>query len=172
MGMNHLQSDSMPLCCPAPLRQGVADLVRKGGRFGPKGWLFYSEIPILDYSPECKGLQREMPLQQALSLYGEAELIQADIPYYWDVFNETLDLMEEKSPLVEGSDLEAIYIGLDGLELIYGNDGALAKAVRSVIPDDFDPHLVSPRASSPRILQHSNVLQMITKYLVEILLLF
>jgi hypothetical protein len=63
-----------------------------------------------------------MPLQQALSLYGEAELIQADIPYYWDVFNETLDLMEEKSPLVEGSDLEAIYIGLDGLELIYGNE--------------------------------------------------
>jgi len=41
--------------------------------------------------------------------------------------------MEEKSPLVEGSDLEAIYIGLDGLELIYGNEGALAKAVRSAI---------------------------------------
>jgi DNA polymerase-4/protein ImuB len=82
-----------------------------------------------------------MPLQQALSLYGEAELIQADIPYYWDVFNETLDLMEEKSPLVEGSDLEAIYIGLDGLELIYGNDDALARAVRSAVPDAFDPHL-------------------------------
>jgi hypothetical protein len=29
--MNHLQSDSMPICCPAPLLQGVADLVRKGG---------------------------------------------------------------------------------------------------------------------------------------------
>jgi len=81
-----------------------------------------SQKLVLDYSPDCKSLQREMPLQQALSLYGEAELIQADIPYYWDVFNETLDLMEEKSPLVEGSDLEAIYIGLDGLELIYGNE--------------------------------------------------
>jgi hypothetical protein len=55
-----------------------------------------SQKLVLDYSPECKGLQHEMPLQQALSLYGEAELIQADIPYYWDVFNETLDLMEEK----------------------------------------------------------------------------
>ena len=96
-----------------------------------------SQKLVLDYSPECKGLQREMQLQQALSLYGEAELIQADIPYYGDVFNETLDLMEEKSPLVEGSDLEAIYIGLDGLELIYGNDDALAKAVRLAIPDAF-----------------------------------
>jgi len=76
-----------------------------------------SQKLVLDYSRECKGLQREMPLQQVLSLYVEAELIQADIPYYWDVFNETLDFMEEKSPLVEGSDLEAIYIGLDGLEL-------------------------------------------------------
>jgi hypothetical protein len=41
--MNHLQSDSMPLCCPAPLRQGVADLVRKGGRFTPKGRPICSE---------------------------------------------------------------------------------------------------------------------------------
>jgi len=29
-----------------------------------------SQKLVLDYSPECKGLQREMPLQQALSLYG------------------------------------------------------------------------------------------------------
>jgi hypothetical protein len=49
--------------------------------------------------------------------------------------------MEEKSPLVEGSDLEAIYIGPDGLELIYGNDDNLAKAIRSAIPGAFDPHL-------------------------------
>jgi DNA polymerase-4/protein ImuB len=111
-----------------------------------------SQKLVLDYSPECKGLQREMPLQQALSLYGEAELIQADIPYYWDVFNEMLDLLEEKSPLVEGSGLEAIYIGLDGLELIYGNDGALAKAVRSVIPDDFDPHLGIAEGKFPAYL--------------------
>ena len=33
----------MPLCCPAPLRQGVADLVRKGGRFTPKGRPICSE---------------------------------------------------------------------------------------------------------------------------------
>ena len=111
-----------------------------------------SQKLVLDYSPECKGLQREMQLQKALSLYGEAELIQADIPYYGDVFNETLDLMEEKSPLVEGSDLEAIYIGLDGLELIYGNDDALARAVRSAIPDAFDPHLGIAEGKFPAYL--------------------
>jgi len=111
-----------------------------------------SQKLVLDYSPECKGLRREMQLQQALSLYGEAELIQADIPYYGDVFNETLDLMEEKSPLVEGSDLEAIYIGLDGLELIYGNDDALARAVRSAIPDAFDPHLGIAEGKFPAYL--------------------
>ena len=111
-----------------------------------------SQKLVLDYSLECKNLQRGMPLQQALSLYGEAELIQADIPYYRAVFNEMLDLMEEKSPLVEGSDLEAIYIGLDGLELIYGNDDALAKAVRSAILDVFDPHIGIAEGKFPAYL--------------------
>ena len=114
-----------------------------------------SQKLVLDYSQECRGLQREMPVQQALSLYGEAEVIQADIPYYWDVFNEMLDSMEEKSPLVEGSGLETIYIGLDGLELIYGNDDNLAKVVRSVIPGAFDPHLGIAEGKCPAYLAAS-----------------
>ena len=47
-----------------------------------------SQKLVLDYSPELEGLQRDMPLQQALSRHGEAGLVQADMPYYWSVFNE------------------------------------------------------------------------------------
>jgi len=61
-----------------------------------------------------------MPLQQALSLHGAAELIHADIPYYVSVFTGILDALDERSPLVEGADLGDIYIGLDGLQLLYG----------------------------------------------------
>ena len=46
---------------------------------------------VLDYSPELEKLQRDLPLQQALSRYGEAEILQADVPYYWSEFNHFLD---------------------------------------------------------------------------------
>jgi DNA polymerase IV len=96
-----------------------------------------SQKVVLDYSPELKDLQRGMPVQQALSLHGEVRLVQADIPRYWFIFNEILDLLEGKSPLVEGSDLGYSYIGLDGLQLIYPDNSSLIGAVREVIPETF-----------------------------------
>ncbi len=65
-----------------------------------------SQKLVLDYSGNLKGLQRGMPLQQALSLYGEMDILQADMPHYWSSFNSILDLLETKSPLVEGLQLE------------------------------------------------------------------
>ena len=100
-----------------------------------------SQKLVLDYSPELKNLQREMPLQQALSLQAEAELIHADIPYYCSVFNGILDALEKRSPLVEGADLGDIYIGLDGLQLIYEDDEVLVKAVHTAVPNVFDAHI-------------------------------
>lgn len=100
-----------------------------------------SQKLVLDYSPELQGLQRDMLLQQALSLHGEIELIHADVPHYWSVFNEILNALETRSPLVEGSDLGDIYIGLDGLQLIYPNNDSLISAIREAIPGTFDARL-------------------------------
>lgn len=100
-----------------------------------------SQKLVLDFSHELQGLQRDMPIQQALSLYGDIELVHADIPYYWSAFNELLDKLETKSPLVEGSELGNIYIGLDGLQLIYPNDDVLIGAMREVIPATLEPRL-------------------------------
>jgi DNA polymerase IV len=94
-----------------------------------------SQKLILDYSPELHGLQRDMPVQQALSMHGEIELVYADMPYYWSVFNEVLDALELVSPLVEGRDLGEAHIGLDGLQHLYPTDDALISAVRGVIPE-------------------------------------
>jgi len=96
-----------------------------------------SRILVLDWSPELEGLQRDMPLQQALSRYGEVELLQADIPCYRTVFSELLDALEEKSPLVEGPEPGCVYIGVDGLHLIYPDDDALLKALGEAIPETF-----------------------------------
>ncbi len=100
----------------------------------------YSQRLVLDHSPGLEGLARDMPLQQALACHGEAELLQADIPYYRGVFNEILDALEQKSPLVEGAEAGCIYIGADGLQLIYADDNALACAAREVVAE-FSPQM-------------------------------
>lgn len=100
-----------------------------------------SQKMVLDYSPELKGLQPGMPLQEALARYGEVEIIPADLSYYRHAFDRILDSLELKSPIVEGADLGCAYLGLDGLEGIYRNDAALVSAVREVIPDVYEAKL-------------------------------
>jgi DNA polymerase-4 len=100
-----------------------------------------SQKMVIDYSPELEGLQINMPLQQALSRHGEVELLQADIPYYWSIFNEILDALEKRSPLVEGSELGSIYLGIDGLHLIYPTDIDLINAVAEAIPEIFEARM-------------------------------
>ncbi|MFC2014657.1 hypothetical protein ACFLUP_01545 [Chloroflexota bacterium] len=94
---------------------------------------------VLDYSPELDGLHPYMPLQQALTRHNKAEIIQADVPYYWSVFNRILDGMETISPLVEGTEMGKAYLGIDGLHLIYPDDVRLVAAVREILPDSFSP---------------------------------
>ena len=114
-----------------------------------------------------------MPVQQAISMYGEIELIHADVHHYWAVFNEILDALELKSPLVEGVELGDVYIGIDGLQLIYENDDVLAGAIRKAIPDKYLNQLLElanrnnqisdvkkwlhnpPNSSSRRLHKHS-----------------
>jgi DNA polymerase-4 len=48
--------------------------------------------------------------------------------------------MEQVSPLVEGAELGLIYIGVDGLQLIYPDDNTLVNAVREVVAD-FSPQI-------------------------------
>ncbi len=96
-----------------------------------------SQKLVLDYSPGLEGLHRDIPLQQALSRQREVELVQADVPYYWSVFNGILDALEKISPLVEGTDLGHACLGADGLQLIYRSDDALFGSVRVAIPETF-----------------------------------
>lgn len=96
---------------------------------------------VMDWSPELEGLQCDMLFQQALARNGEVELLQADIPGYRAVFNEILDALEEKSPLVEGPEPGCVYIGVGGLHLIYPDDDALLKAIREAVPETFTPQI-------------------------------
>ena len=96
-----------------------------------------SQKLVLDHSSSLEGLQPEMPLQEALAKHGEVELFEADIPAYWEAFDGILDALEQRSPLVEGSELGLAYLGADGLQLIYSEDEVLVKAVLEAVPPGF-----------------------------------
>jgi DNA polymerase IV len=95
---------------------------------------------VVDHSPGLENLAYGMPVQQALSRHNDVEIIQSDIPYCRAVFTRILDALEQVSPLVEGADLGSVYIGADGLRLIFPDDSALVGAVRSVVAD-FAPQV-------------------------------
>jgi DNA polymerase IV len=111
-----------------------------------------SQKLVLDYSPGLANLQHGMPLQQALALQGAAALVQADLPYYYAVFNEILEQLETKCPLVEGYDLGQAYLGLDGLQLIYPDDDLLARSIRSVLPAALTPQMGIAEGKFPAYL--------------------
>jgi DNA polymerase-4/protein ImuB len=96
---------------------------------------------VLDYSPELDGLSFDMPLQQALVRHGEVELLSADMPYYQSVFEQLLDKLESVSPLVEGNELDRIFINTEGLQLIYPDDDAINNAVLNAVPESFTPQV-------------------------------
>jgi DNA polymerase-4 len=96
-----------------------------------------SQKLVLDWAPGLDGLLPGMPLQAALARHGGAGLVQADLPYYRSAWNEILDALELKSPLVEGAAPGCAYLGLDGLQLIYPDDEAIISAVREAIPETF-----------------------------------
>jgi len=100
-----------------------------------------SQKIILDYASGLKGIQQGMLLQQALSMYAGMEILQADMQHYWSVFNRILDDLELKSPLVEGLEPGNIYIGIDGMQLIYPSDEMLAKTVQETVPSAFESRI-------------------------------
>jgi DNA polymerase-4/protein ImuB len=78
-----------------------------------------------------------MPLQKAATFARGARLIEADDAYYRAQFDQILDALAERSPVVEDAGLGCAYVGLDGLEALYGGDGRLVLALQNAVPDYY-----------------------------------
>ena len=100
---------------------------------------------VLDSSPEARGVTSGMPLQEALSRCKPAALLEADQPYYQTVFDEIVEALEQRSPLVEKSPEKSesgcIYVGLDGLEAMYGGEARLVTSLLQAVPGNFNPRI-------------------------------
>ena len=96
---------------------------------------------VLDSSPEARGVTCGMSLQEAWSRCSDTVLLQADAPYYHSVFDDTLRSLERRSPLVERAELGCAYVGLDGLEAMYGGEARLIASLLQAVPQAFNPRI-------------------------------
>ena len=82
-----------------------------------------------------------MSLQEAVSRRKDIVLLQADEPYYHSVFTGMVTSLEERSPLVEKAELGCTYVGLDGLEAMYGGEARLIASLLQAAPHQFNPRI-------------------------------
>lgn len=96
---------------------------------------------VLDSSREAAGVAAGMPLQEALSCCKGAFLLQADESHYQAVFDAVIASLGQRSPLVEKAGLGCAYVGLDGLEAMYGGEARLVASLLKAAPHDFNPRI-------------------------------
>ena len=100
-----------------------------------------SQNLVLDSSAEAKGVTAGMTLAEAMARCKDASLIQADSPYYNNVFDNLLKALELRSPVVEKSGLGCAYVGLEGLEAMYGGEAQVIASLLQVAPAEFNPRI-------------------------------
>ena len=96
---------------------------------------------VLDSSSEARGVVSGMSLQEAVSRCKSATLLQADTPYYETAFDDVISSLEQRSPLVEKAELGCAYVGLDGLEAMYGGEARLISSLLQAVPEEFNPRI-------------------------------
>ena len=101
----------------------------------------YTRRTVVDFSPELDKLQVGMPLEEALSIANGATLIEEDNPYYIEIFTDLLASIEQRSPMVEEASMGCIYVGLDGLDGIYGGENMSIKVLQGAIPNYLVTHI-------------------------------
>ncbi len=99
-----------------------------------------SERIVLDHSPNLDGVAPGMPLSEAVSRHKSAILVEADLPKYISVFEDLLERLEALAPDVEDAGPGTAYVGIGGLEALYGNDAQIVRVLAAAL-DDFDARI-------------------------------
>ena len=96
---------------------------------------------VADFLPDGTGLRKGMPLEQAMSLHGGTRVLESDEPHYRKVFDGILAALQGVSDRVEAAELGIAYVGLSGLEGMYGGEARLARALLNAVSPDMEPRV-------------------------------
>ena len=92
---------------------------------------------VLAASPDLTDAMPGMPLTEAMSRHRGVFLIEADTPLYALVFDEIIENLEHLVPDIEATAPGLAYVGIWGLEGLYGDDAHVVRLLASAV-DSFD----------------------------------
>jgi DNA polymerase-4/protein ImuB len=88
---------------------------------------------VLDCSPDLEGVVPGMPLSEALSRQRGITLLEPDMPFYRLTFDRVLKALCERCPDVEDDGLGQAYVGIWGLEGLYGDDAHVVRVLANAV---------------------------------------
>ena len=96
---------------------------------------------VIDSSPKASAAVTGTTLEQALSSQPDAVVLEADDPHYRRLFRQVLTTLLGVSDRVEGADLGTAYVGIDGLEQMYGGEARLVTTLLNALPRWLNPRI-------------------------------
>ena len=82
-----------------------------------------------------------MTPEQALSREVGGSVLEADEPHYRRVFQRVLESLQGVSDRVEEAELGTAYVGLVGLNALYGGEARLVNTLLNAVPQDLGPRV-------------------------------
>ena len=95
---------------------------------------------VVDRTPAAAGVAAGMTLEQARSRQAGGVVLEADAAAYRRVFRQLLSALQGVSDRVEAAELGTAYVGLDGLDAMYGGEARLVTTLLNAVP-----HYLKPR---------------------------
>ena len=104
---------------------------------------------VVDRFPAASGTAVGMTLEQAMSRHSNALVLDADEPHYRQVFRQVLGSLQGVSDRVEGADLGAAYVRIDGLEGLFHGEAGVVSAMLNAVPAHLNPRIGVADAKFP-----------------------
>ena len=104
---------------------------------------------VIDHFPAASGVVAGMTLEQAMSRQADGIALEADEAAYRRVFHRMLLSLQGISDRVEGAELGTAYVGLDGLEALYGGEARLVTTLLNAVSQDLAPRVGVGNAKFP-----------------------
>ncbi|MCE2423408.1 MAG: hypothetical protein J4G03_08925 [Gemmatimonadetes bacterium] len=115
---------------------------------------------VIDHFPAAQGVTPGMTPEQALSRQAGGKLMEADEPHYRREFHRVLEMLQGVSDRVEGAELGTAYVGLNGLEALYGGEARLVNTLLNAVPQDLAPRAGVGHAKFPAYVAARNAAPM------------
>ena len=106
-------------------------------------------VLVIDHFPAALGVTPGMTPEQALSRQVGAQSWRRTSPTTGGVFQRVLESLQGVSDRVEEADLGTAYVGLDGLEALYGGEARLVNTLLNAVPQDLGPRVGVGHAKFP-----------------------